>query len=334
MERNDFRERRMRNITYSEAVREALVEEMTKDPNLFLIGEDIGWRGGVFKATKDLYHMFPNRVMDTPISESAIAGVAYGAAITGSKVCAEIMYMDFSFLAMDQIINSAAKSRYMFGGQAKVPVVYRMPCGSGRQQAAQHSQNLEVLYAHIPGLKVIMPSTPYDAKGLLKSALNDYNPIVFVEHKALYFVEGEVPEGEYYIPIGVADIKKSGTDITVIATSSMVPRALTAAEAMEKGGVSVEVIDPRTIRPLDKEAILESLQKTGRLVIVHEAPTTYGMGAEIAALAVREGFDFLDAPVIRIGGKECPIPYNRTLEANAIPTEKDIRDGIEKILSS
>jgi len=334
MERNDFRERRMRNITYSEAIREALVEEMTKDPYLFLIGEDIGWRGGVFKATKDLYEIFPNRVMDTPISESAIAGAAYGAAISGSKVCAEIMYMDFSFLAMDQIINSAAKSRYMFGGQTEVPVVFRMPCGSGRQQAAQHSQSLEVLYAHIPGLKVIMPATPYDVKGLLKSALNDYNPIVFVEHKSLYFIKGEVPEDEYYIPIGVADVKKQGTDLTLVATSLMVLRSMKVAEIMEKKGISVEVIDPRTIRPLDKETILKSLQKTGRLVIVHEAPTTYGVGAEIAALAVGEGFDLLDAPVIRIGGKSCAIPYNRTLETHAIPTEKDITAGIEKVLSS
>ncbi len=324
----------MRKITYSEAVREALLEEMTKDPRLFLIGEDIGWRGGVFKATHGLYRMFPNRVIDTPISESAIAGAAYGAAICGSKVCAEIMYMDFSFLAMDQIINSAAKSRYMFGGQAKIPVVYRMPCGSGRQQAAQHSQNLEVLYANIPGLKVIMPSTPYDAKGLLKSALNDYNPIVFVEHKSLYFIKGEVPEDEYYIPIGLADVKKAGNDLTLVATSSMVLRSMTLAEEMEKEGISVEVIDPRTIRPLDKKLILESLQKTGRLVIVHEAPTTYGMGAEVAALAAGEGFDFLNAPVVRVGGKECPMPYNRRLETCAIPTENDIRNGIEKVLSS
>lgn len=324
----------MRKITYCEALREALIEEMRKDPTLFLIGEDIGWRGGAFTVTRGLYRMFPNRVKDTPISESAIAGAAYGAAITGVRVCAEIMYMDFSFIAMDQIMNSAAKSRYMFGGQAKVPVVYRMPCGSGKQQAAQHSQNLEVLYAHIPGLKVIMPSTPYDAKGLLKSALNDYNPIVFVEHKALYFKKGEVPEDEYFIPIGVAEVKKLGKDVTVVATSSMVPRALAVAKEMDKERISVEVIDPRTIRPLDKKTILKSIEKTGKLVIVHEAPVTYGIGGEIAALAVEQGFDFLDAPVTRVGGKDCPIPYNRTLEANAIPTEKDIKDGIKKVLSS
>lgn len=323
-----------REITYVEAVREALTEEMEKDSTLFLIGEDIGWRGGAFTATRGLYKKFPGRVIDTPISESAIAGAAYGAVITGTKVCAEIMYMDFSFIAMDQIINSAAKSRYMFGGQAKVPVVYRMSCGSGRQQAAQHSQSLEVLFANIPGLKVIMPSTPYDAKGLLKSALNDYNPIVFVEHKALYFKKGEVPEDEYFIPIGVAEVKKPGEDVTVVATSSMISRVLAVAKKMEKEQISVEVVDPRTIRPLDKKTILKSLEKTGRLIIVHEAPKTYGMGAEISALAVEEGFDFLDAPVIRIGGKECPIPYNKTLEANAIPTEKDIQEGIRKILLS
>ena len=324
----------MRKITYAQAIREALSEEMAKDPRMFLIGEDIGERGGAFTVTEGLCERFPNRVIDTPISESSIAGAAYGAAVAGAKVCAEIMYMDFSFLAMDQIINSAAKARYMTGGQAKVPVVYRMPGGIGHQQAAQHSQNLEVLYAHIPGLKVIIPSTPFDAKGLLKSALNDSNPIVFVEHKRLYFIEGVVPEEEYYLPIGVGDIKKPGNDITVVATSSMVSKCLTIAEEMETEGIKVEVVDPRTIRPLDKEMILGSLKKTARLVIVHEAPTMYGLGAEIAALAAGEGFDFLDAPVVRVGGKECPIPYNRTLEEHAMPTQKDIRDGIEKVLSS
>ena len=320
----------MREITYAKALREALKEELIKDPNMIIMGEDVGLYGGAFSVTSGLYKDFPDRVLDTPISEAAIAGGAYGAAITGTKVCAEIMIIDFSFIAMDQIINSAAKSRYMFGGQAKIPIVYRMTGGTGGQQAAQHSQNLEVLFAHIPGLKVVMPSTPYDAKGLLKAALNDNNPIIFIEHKMLYSTKGLVPEEEYTIPLGKADIKREGTDITVVATSFMVGKALEAADDLSNEGISVEVIDPRTIRPLDKKTIIGSINKTGRLIIVHEACKTYGMAGEIIALAIEEAYEKFIAPPIRVCGYDIPIPYNRNLEKLAIPSKEDIKDAIRK----
>lgn len=314
----------MRQITYAEAIREALAEEMRKDPHMFVIGEDVAFRGGAFTVTKGLYKEFPDRIIDTPISESAIAGAAYGAAITGSKAVAEFMYSDFSFIGMDQIINSAAKSRYMFGGQAAIPVVYRLPGGGGRQNAAQHSQSLEVLFAHIPGLKVVMPSTPYDAKGLMKASLNDKNPVVFIEHKVLYSVKGDVPEEEYSVPIGKAEVKRQGKDVTVVATSLMVHRALAAADRLGNRGISIEVIDPRTIKPLDTECIINSVKKTGRLVVVHEAPRTYGMAGEIIASVSEEAFDYFNAPPLRVGGKDVPMPYNRGLEASAIPSEEDI----------
>lgn len=287
---------------------------------------------GAFSVTSGLYKEFPGRILDTPISEAAIAGGAYGAAITGTKVCAEIMFIDFSFIAMDQIINSAAKSRYMFGGQAKIPIVYRMTGGTGGQQAAQHSQNLEVLFAHIPGLKVVMPSTPYDAKGLLKAALNDNNPIIFIEHKMLYSTKGPVPEEEYTIPLGKADIKREGKDVTVVATSYMVGKALEAADELKGDGISIEVIDPRTIRPLDKETIISSVKKTGRLIVVHEACKAYGMAGEIVTLAIEEAYENLASPPIRVCGYDIPIPYNRNLEKLAIPSKENIKDAIHKSL--
>lgn len=322
----------MRNLTYVKALREALREELIKDPNMVVMGEDIGLYGGAFAVTQGLYKEFPDRIIDTPISEAAIAGGAYGAAITGTKVCAEIMFMDFSFIAMDQIINSAAKSRYMFGGQTKVPVVYRMTGGSGGQQAAQHSQSLEVIFAHIPGLKVVMPSTPYDAKGLLKAALNDNNPVVFIEHKMLYTTKGQVPEEEYIVPIGKGDIKKEGNDITVVVTSLMVGRALEAADKLESEGISVEVIDPRTIRPLDKELIIKSVKKTGRLLVVHEACRSYGMAGEIMALTIEGAYDSLKSAPLRLCGYDVPIPYNRRLEVMAIPSCEDIEKTVKKCL--
>ncbi|MDO8685514.1 MAG: alpha-ketoacid dehydrogenase subunit beta [Clostridiales bacterium] len=322
----------MREITYAKALREALKEELIKDPNMIVIGEDVGLYGGAFSVTSGLYKEFPGRILDTPISEAAIAGGAYGAAITGTKVCAEIMFIDFSFIAMDQIINSAAKSRYMFGGQAKIPVVYRMTGGTGGQQAAQHSQNLEVLFAHIPGLKVVMPSTPYDAKGLLKAALNDYNPIIFIEHKMLYSTKGHVPEEEYTIPLGKADIKREGKDVTVVATSYMVGKALEAADELKEDGISIEVIDPRTIRPLDKETIISSVKKTGRLVVVHEACKTFGMAGEIISIAIEEAYEKLVAPPIRVCGYDIPIPYNRNLEKLAVPSKEDIKNAVGKSL--
>ncbi|MDO8685436.1 MAG: alpha-ketoacid dehydrogenase subunit beta [Clostridiales bacterium] len=323
----------MRQITFAEAIREALTEEMRKDPHMFIIGEDVAFRGGAFTVTKGLYKEFPDRMIDTPISESAIAGAAYGAAITGSKAVAEFMYSDFCFIGMDQIINSAAKSRYMFGGQATIPVVYRLPGGGGKQNAAQHSQSLEVLFANIPGLKVVMPSTPYDAKGLMKASLNDKNPIVFIEHKSLYFTKGEVPEDEYTVPIGKGDIKRSGSDITVVATSLMVGRALEAAEKLNIQGISVEVVDPRTIRPLDTELIITSVKKTGRLVVVHEAPKTYGMAGEIIAAVTEEAFDYFNAPPVRVCGKDVPMPYNKKLEALAMPSADEIANAIKKMMN-
>jgi len=323
-------DKKVRQLTYAEAIREALSEEMRKDPHMFIIGEDVASRGGAFTVTKGLYKEFPERMIDTPISESAIAGAAYGAALTGSKAVAEFMYSDFVFIGMDQIINSAAKSRFMFGGQAAIPVVYRLPGGGGRQNAAQHSQSLEVMFANVPGLKVLMPSTPYDAKGLMKAALNDNNPIVFIEHKGLYFTKGNVPEEEYIIPIGKGDVKRAGNSITVVATSLMVSRALAAAESLEKEGISVEVVDPRTINPLDTELIIESVKKTGRLVVVHEAPKTYGMAGEIVSMVCEEAFDYFNAPPLRVAGKDVPMPYNKKLEALAMPSEEDIKKAVRQ----
>lgn len=318
----------MKEITFAEAVREALGEEMAKDPNMIILGEDCGWRGGAFTCTIGLADQFPGRVFDTPISELAIAGAAYGAALTGSKTCAEIMFMDFSFLAMDQIINSAAKSRYMFGGQTTIPVVYRMPQGSGTQQAAQHTQSLEVIYAHIPGLKVVVPSNPYDAKGLMKSALNDENPVIFIEHKILYFRKGMIPEGDYTVPIGKGKIVREGRDVTVVATQIMVSKAMEAAQRLAAQGIDVEIIDPRTIKPLDEEMILESVRKTNRLVVAHEACKSYGIAGEIIALTCEKAFDYLDGPPVRVAGHDVPMPYNINLERRAVPQEEDIEKAI------
>jgi len=322
-----------RELTYAEAVNEALAEEMERDSTVFLLGEDIGVYGGIFTATRGLLERFgPERVRDTPISEAAIAGVAVGAALMGMRPVAEIMYEDFAMISMDQIVNNAAKMRYMFGGQVRVPMVLRTQGGSGRGNGAQHSQSLEAWFAHVPGLVVIMPSTPYDVKGLLKSAIRDDNPVVFIEHKMLYLTtKGFVPDEEYTIPIGKADVKRVGSDVTVIATSWMVPRALAAAEALASEGVSVEVIDPRTLRPLDEETILESVRKTGRALVVHEAVKFGGIGAEIAAMIMENAFDYLDAPVARLAGVDAPIPYAAVLERAAVPTEEGIAEAIRRL---
>lgn len=323
----------MREITYVSALREAMREELKKDPNMFILGEEIGVWGGAFGVTHGLLKEFPGRIIDTPISEAAIAGAAYGAAVAGSKVCAEIMFIDFSFIAMSSIINMAAKSRSMFGGQfAKLPIVYRMQGGAGGQQGACHSQSLEVLYAHIPGLKVVMPSTPYDAKGLLKSALNDNNPVVFIEHKLLYSAKGPVPEGEYTIPLGKGDIKRAGDDVTVVATSLMVNRVLEAAETMAKEGISVEVVDPRTIRPFDKDMIINSVKKTGRLMVVHEACKTFGMAGELITTVIEENFADLKTAPKRLCGLDIPIPYNKKLEALSVPSVEDIKKEIRQLM--
>lgn len=324
----------MREITYAEAIREALRQEMRRDKNVFLIGEDLGIYGGAFGVTYGLLDEFgEERVRDTPISEAAIAGAALGAAITGMRPVAEIMFMDFTTIAMEQIVNQAAKIKFMFGGKAKVPMVVRTPAGSGTGAAAQHSQSLEAWFTHVPGLKVVMPSTPYDAKGLLISSIRDNNPIIFIEHKLLYKTTGEVPEEEYEIPLGVADIKRKGEDLTIVATSIMVQRAISASKELEKDGISVEIVDPRTLKPYDKKTIIESVKKTGKVIAVHEACKTGGFGAEIAAMiSESEAFDYLDAPIKRLGGLDIPIPYNRNLERHAVPQVEDIINAAKELI--
>ncbi|MGQ9459857.1 MAG: alpha-ketoacid dehydrogenase subunit beta [Candidatus Bathyarchaeaceae archaeon] len=324
----------MRRITYRDALHEALREEMLRDKTVFLLGEDIGryWEGA-FRVTKGLAAEFGDeRVRDTPISESAIIGVAVGAAITGMRPIAEIMFGDLSALAMDQIANQAAKMRYMFGGQAKVPVVIRTPFGAGVNIAAHHSQSLEAWFMHVPGLKIVMPSTPYDAKGLLKTAIREDNPVMFFEHKLLYPVEGEVPEEVYTIPFGVADVKREGKDVTVVATLYMVHKVLSAAEMLSKEGIDVEVVDPRTLVPLDKQAIIDSVKKTGRIVIVTEDCKTAGVSAEIAAVVAEEALDYLDAPIKRVAEPDTPIPFSPPLEQFVIPNEKSIVKAVKEIV--
>jgi len=324
----------LKEITYREALREALLEEMQRDKTVFLLGEDIGqyWEGA-FKVTKGLAEKFGvERVRDTPISESAIIGASVGAAITGMRPVAEIMFGDLMTLAMDQIANQAAKIRYMFGGQAKVPLVIRTPFGGGVNIAAHHSQSLEAWFMHIPGLYVVVPSTPYDAKGLLKTAIRDDNPVIFCEHKLLYPIKGLIPDEEFTIAFGSADVKREGTDVTIVATMFMVHEALKAAETLGKENLSVEVVDPRTLVPLDKKAILRSVKKTGHLVIVTEDCRTAGVGAEIAAIVAEEAIDYLDAPVIRVAEPDTPIPFSPTLEKFVIPNEEKIIKAIKGIV--
>jgi pyruvate dehydrogenase E1 component beta subunit len=324
----------MRRISFRDALNEALLEEMQRDKTVFLLGEDIGryWEGA-FKVTKGLAKKFGDeRVRDTPISESAIIGTAVGAAITGMRPVAEIMFGDLTALAMDQIANQAAKIRYMFGGQVAVPLVVRTPFGGGVNIAAHHSQSLEAWFMHVPGLLVAVPSTPYDGKGLLKTAIRGENPVMFCEHKLLYPVEGEVPEEEYTVPFGVAEIKREGSDVTVAATMFMVHKALEAAKILEKEGLSVEVVDLRTLVPLDKEAIKASVRKTGHLVVVSEDCKTAGVTAEIAAVVAEEALDYLDAPIKRVAEPDTPIPFSPPLEKHVIPDEKNIVKAIREII--
>ncbi|MCW3993605.1 MAG: alpha-ketoacid dehydrogenase subunit beta [Candidatus Bathyarchaeota archaeon] len=323
----------MRKITYKEALREALREEMRRDPTVFLLGEDIGrYWGGAFKVTKGLVEEFGDeRVRDTPISESAIIGAAVGAAITGTRPVAEIMFGDLTALAMDQIANQAAKIHYMFGGQVKVPLVIRTPFGAGVNIAAHHSQSLEAWFMHVPGLYVAVPSTPYDAKGLLKTAIRGSNPVFFCEHKLLYPMEGAVPEDEYTVPFGVADVKRKGSDVTIVATLYMVHEALSVAKGLEAEGISVEVVDPRTLAPLDKHTIISSVKKTGRLVVVSEDCKTAGVSAEIAATVAEEAIDYLDAPIKRVAEPDTPIPFSPPLEQYVIPNEKSIIKAVREI---
>ena len=315
-----------RELTYLEAVREALTQEMRRDPAVFLLGEDIGVYGGAFGVTGGMLEEFgPERVRDTPISEAAIAGAATGAALMGMRPVMEIMFMDFLTISMNQLVNQAAKMRFMFGGKASIPLVCRAPAGSGTGAAAQHSQSLEAWFVHTPGIKVVAPATPGDVKGLLVASIRDNNPVIFMEHKLLYRTKGAVPEDLYTVPLAEADVKREGRDLTIVAYSIMVPRALEAAEKLADEGIEVEVVDPRTLKPLDTETIVRSVSKTGRVLIVHEAPITGGVGAELAAtIADSEAFDFLDAPIRRLAGRNVPIPYNRTLEAAAVPQVEDI----------
>jgi 2-oxoisovalerate dehydrogenase E1 component len=323
----------VRQVQYREALSQALHEEMARDPRVCVLGEDVGRYGGPFQVTRGLFEKYgEKRVRDTPISEEGFSGIAVGAAITGLRPVAEILYIDFSTLAMDQIVNQAAKAHYMFGGKARVPMVVRTQGGGGRGNAAQHSQSLEMWYVHTPGLIVIQPSTPYDAKGLLKSAIRDDNPVIFIEHKLLYNTKGPVPDEEYLIPIGVADVKRPGDDVTVVATSRMVLFALEAAEELAQQGIEAEVIDPRTLKPLDINTIVRSVEKTGRLVVVNEGHLTGGFTAEVAARVQREAFDWLDAPIMQVATEDVPLPYNGCLELEAIPNQQDIINAVLEVV--
>lgn len=316
----------MSRITYAQAVTEALREEMRRDGRVFLIGEDLGVYGGAFDVTRGLLDEFgEERVIDTPISEGGFTGVAVGAAMAGHRPVVEIMFSDFMTCAMDLICNQAAKQRFMLGGQVSVPMVLRTPFGSGTGAAAQHSQSLEAWFCHVPGLKVIAPSTPYDAKGLLKAAIRDNDPVIFFEHKLLYRREGEVPGDEYVLPIGKADVKRQGQDLTIVSYSLTAQKALEAAEILQREGIDAEVLDLRTLYPLDREAVIASVKKTGRVLITHEGVQKFGVGAEISAvIAESDAFHFLKAPIRRLGGEDIPVPFARELEAMVVPQVETI----------
>lgn len=322
----------MSEKTYLQALNEAMRQEMERDKNVFILGEDVGQFGGCFGVTQGLFNEFGcDRVIDTPITESAIVGAATGAAACGLRPIAELMFVDFIGVSMDQLFNQAAKMRYMFGGKTTVPMTLRAPQGAGIGAAAQHSQCLESWFMNIPGLKVVIPSTPYDAKGLLISAIRDDNPVVFLEHKMLYGVSGEVPDESYAIEIGKADIKRKGSDVTIVATSQMVYAALEAAERLKADGIDAEVVDPRCLLPLDKDTILESVKKTHALVVVHEAVQFSGPGAEIAAMVAEEALDYLDAPIKRVGAPFCPVPFSPPLEQFYIPGADNIVEAVKSI---
>ncbi len=324
-----------KELSYQEAIREALREEMVRDERVFLLGEDIAKHGGAFGVTRTLFDQFgPERVRNTPISENTIAGAATGAALVGMRPVAEIMFVDFSGLAMDQICNQAAKLRLMTGGQCKVPWVIRMAQGggAGKSTAAQHSQSLEVWYAHIPGLKVVHPSTPYDAKGLLKGAIRDDNPVIFLEHKFLYSFRGLVPDEDYALPLSQCDIKREGKDVTVVASGYMVWHAMLAAKIMADEGIDVEVVDVRTISPLDEETIGRSAAKTGRVVLVAEAYRSYGPTGEWGMVVMEHAFDYLQAPIVRVTGRNSPIPFADSIEHGVWPETDDVVEAIRTVM--
>jgi pyruvate/2-oxoglutarate/acetoin dehydrogenase E1 component len=322
-----------RELTMSQAVNEALAEELRRDPTVFLIGEDVAEAGHPFKVLSGLVEEFgPERIIDSPISEAGISGVGLGAAMTGMRPVVDIMFGDFLTLIMDQLANQAAKIHYMSGGTMKAPLTIRTTLGATRRSAAQHSQSLHAWVAHVPGLKVCLPSTPADAKGLLKSAIRDDNPVVIFEDKMMYTVKGFVPDGEHIVPIGLADVKREGEDLTIIATSSMVQVALLAADELERDGVSVEVVDPRTIAPLDRATLVASARKTGRVIVMDEGHQSYGASAELAAVIAEDAFWHLDAPVVRLAAMDVPIPFSPVLEDETVPTPERVIDAALSLL--
>jgi pyruvate dehydrogenase E1 component beta subunit len=324
----------MPEITYREALNQALREEMERDPTVFLLGEDIGLYGGSFKVTEGLLAQFGNeRVVDTPIAEGSIVGMAIGAALAGLRPVVELMTVNFALLAMDQIVNHAAKIRYMFGGKARVPLVIRAPGGGGQQLAAQHSQSLEAYFLHCPGLKVVCPAFPEDAKGILKEAIRDDDPVMFLEHEALYASKGEVPSGKYTTPIGRAKIIQAGKDITIIAFSRMAVLSLRAARELAREGIAAEVLDLRSLNPLDIDSIINSIKKTGKAIVVEEGWKTGGVGGEIVSQIMENAFDYLDAPIKRVAGKDVPMPYSKNLEKLAIPSTEDIIKSVKEIVT-
>jgi pyruvate/2-oxoglutarate/acetoin dehydrogenase E1 component len=320
-----------KEMTFGEAVKEAIAEELRRDPNVFLMGEDVGPAGTVFKVLTGLYNEFgPDRIIDTPIAEAGLVGLGVGAALTGMRPIVDVMFGDFITLAMDQIVNQAAKLCYMSGGQASVPLTIRTTLGAGRSSAAQHSQSLHAWLAHIPGLKVVIPSTPADAKGLFKSAVRDNNPVVIYEDKMMYTLKGMVPTDEdFTIPLGQADIKREGDDVTLIATSSMVHVALQAADHLAEQGIHAEVVDPRTLVPLDTETLIQSVIKTTRAVIIDEGHRGYGITGELASVVYQGAFDYIDAPIVRLGAMDVPIPFSKPLEDATIPTVKDVVQAVQ-----
>lgn len=323
----------MQEIFYWQAIRDALSEEMERAPSVFLMGEDVGVFGGAFGVTRGLLEKFgPERVIDTPISEPALTGTALGSALTGGRPVLEIMYMDFLTLAMDQLVNHAAKARYMSGGQVKVPMTIRTAAGVGGLEGAQHCQSLEAWLMHVPGLKVVCPSTPYDAKGLLKAAIRDDNPVVFVEHKMLYFNKGPVPKGDYSVPLGEAAVRRSGDDVTIVTYSRMCEVVMEAAVNLEHDGIDAEVLDLRTLAPLDIEAVVQSVKKTSRVLIVEEDCQTGGVGAEVCSQIIERAFDYLDAPVRRVAGLDVPVPCAPNLEPLVIPCKADVLRGVKEML--
>jgi pyruvate/2-oxoglutarate/acetoin dehydrogenase E1 component len=323
-----------RELTIREAIREGIREEMTADERIFLMGENVAEAGGIFKLTEGLLADFgPSRVIDTPISEEGFVGMAIGAALTGMRPIVEVMFIDFITLAMDPIINQAAHIRYMTGGQAKVPLTIRTTLGAGRSSAAQHSQSLHAWFCHIPGLKVVLPSTPYDAKGLIKTAIRDDNPVMFIEDKMTYDLKGPVPQETYTVPFGVADIKREGNDVTVIATSSMVQEAIKAADQLSREGIDLEVIDPRTLSPLDRETLVKSAVKTGRVIVVDEGYRSFGVTAELSMVILEEAFYYLICPIVRIGALDVPVPFSKPLEDATIPSASQIVDAAKQLMS-